>query len=1204
MPTKPKSKASQNLFEDDDILDSLFNDDSKQPTRSKGARVGRPNVSSPTNSMFSRMAEEVRRDDLESSDVSEADPSDVLKNLKDMDDLEADLFPSRKKPPLQTKSVGNEDPVKDSAVLESNANLEGADEATGGGKKPNTAPSSSAHKYNDFFDLDDPLADSLDDLLPDETRPEPKARQSKPDKSVPPASASSPVLRSQTTKTAKKEDKDDLLDALGFERHKDDPRKKESPLWSSKEKSEAPQRPRTRIQDILDASTSARLPTGERKDEKLQQEKNHSLKDPFVEDDLTFGSYQPTLVTTPEGRQSRRQSVRFSTEDVRVSSPEKKPQPSTPPTSRHRNSAEWLGLTANDELDDLEEGSKAVKSSAPSPKVPSSPVVERKSSLAGNQAASVARMTEDAPNFKQSRSEVSKGKMKDEEEEYDWLEGALSRKKALSEAKAPKQGESLQIESVVSNQDKAAPFRDREETVTSIGDTSPVAHSTPIREEKPSQEGINSSSYQSALTVNTDSPTVQCPVPSSPAAPPLHHTLSSSHSPDRPPRVASLVVDSSVGNSHPLSQFSQLASNERSDMPRKPTSGESLQKPGLPGPSSAALPASPQRNPTKGTSSTVQQQVSFTADNLQQLLLQQQMMQTQLLGLGSAADTGALQRLKEKEQQHGECQALQARIIQLEGEVKMLQLERDQSQMILENIQHRHKQNMQLLENTHKTRVKLLEESAAQRETRARLECEELMERLATLTRSAEQERSELQAQYHRKLAQAQQDRDREVERLRDLQRKSILEMKKDHEEQLQRLKRLKDEEIDAVTSATSQTRSLTGVIEQMEQFSSRLGELSSRVESTHEHTAHGLEQGARHRDEQLRIMQERLAQQQKAMAEERTYLKEIISRMDSQISEQQRQLEKERWKVTAEQAKAESTQRGLEEERRVFTMQISMEREELERAKSSLLEEQKSVMQHCAEERRKLAAEWAHFHTQEKQRHDKAEREVNSLLERREGSIIGLVQEQADLKLRMAELKQKEMAVTQEKETLARLKEELDREKETASSMALRLKTRAEEVEAFSKLAAEKYEEGERALLEAKRVESDHVTRLRNIQVQTENLRQQEQRILKERMKGKHLQEDTERLREYSTISPLPHIIPPILTDSVPVFPSFPEPTSVRNNPSNPLDNYQSMTLEASLALWKYTAEKDREFLLEEQIFLENLKKKSYKFNADSKTC
>lgn len=56
-------------------------------------------------------------------------------------------------------------------------------------------------------------------------------------------------------------------------------------------------------------------------------------------------------------------------------------------------------------------------------------------------------------------------------------------------------------------------------------------------------------------------------------------------------------------------------------------------------------------------------------------------------------------------------------------------------------------------------------------------------------------------------------------------------------------------------------------------------------------------------------------------------------------------------------------------------------------------MEEQKSVMQHCAEERRKLAAEWAHFHAQEKQRHDKAERQVSSLLEKREGSIISLAQ-------------------------------------------------------------------------------------------------------------------------------------------------------------------------------------------------------------------
>lgn len=62
----------------------------------------------------------------------------------------------------------------------------------------------------------------------------------------------------------------------------------------------------------------------------------------------------------------------------------------------------------------------------------------------------------------------------------------------------------------------------------------------------------------------------------------------------------------------------------------------------------------------------------------------------------------------------------------------------------------------------------------------------------------------------------------------------------------------------------------------------------------------------------------------------------------------------------------------------------------------SALLEEQQQVMQRCAEERRKLAAEWTQFHTQEKLRQERAEREASRALERdahREGSIISFAQ-------------------------------------------------------------------------------------------------------------------------------------------------------------------------------------------------------------------
>ncbi|XP_063327600.1 fas-binding factor 1-like isoform X2 [Pelmatolapia mariae] len=1214
MATKPKGKASKSSFRDD-LLDSLLDDD-KQPVRTKASRDG---------PMYSMLAQEIKMDgaDTEDSDVSAADPSDILKSMKDMDDMDADLFASKKKPssaPAQTKPLVSEGPKEDSAVLESNA--EGADEPTKGGKKPNSAPLSTARSYKKFTfsDLDDPL----DDLLPGDSKPDLKSSFSKPEKSVPSPSAS-PMLKNETTKATKKgeltfeDDKDGLMDALGFDSDKNNPKKKETPLWSPKERADAPQRPRTRIDEILESFTSPRLlerpPTGERKDElqsqeQPQQEKTSAGKEPRLDDDLTFGSYQPTLGSTSEGRQSRRQSVRFSTEDMSVSTPEKKPKPTTPTSSRQRNSADWLGLKTEGEPVYLEEGVEKTKNPAEASKSPSSPLLERKPSFTGSHSTSVEKAPEEssAPadkTIKQAKPEVSKTQRKEGDDEDDWLAGALSRRKALSalntEAKPSKQEESF-TDFSVSKQVTSQTPKSREDTLPSIKETSdtfpgrlsPAAHSTPVREERPNH-------------VKEYTPTGECYPPSTLASSPpnpLHPSTLSSPCPsvysasDTGPLLASAV---SISQPQLQSKPHHFPSSTGSKVLTEPTqaSYETLQQLPLPSPLSTALPGTmwfPQQNAMLNTSPAFPQQASFSADSLQQLLLQNQLMQTQLLGLGGVVDAGLLQRLKEKEQP-ADYQALQARLIQLEGQVKTLQLERDQSQMMLESMQQRHKQDMELLENAHKARVKLLEDSVAQRETQARHECEDLMERLATVTRVAEKERSELQAQYQRKMAQAQQERDCEVERLKDLQRKSILEMKRDYEDQIHRLKRLKEEEIDAVTSATSQTRSVAGVIEKMEQFSSRLGELSSRVESTHEHTAHGLEQEARHRDEQLRTMQGHLAQQQKAMAEEKAYLKDIISRMDTQLKEQQRQLEKERWKMTAEQAKAESTQRSLEEERRVLTTQISVEREELERAKSALLEEQKSVMQHCADERRKLAAEWALFHAQEKQRHERAEREVSSLLEKREGSIISLAQEQADLKLRTAELKQKELAVAREREALEELREELDREKERLSSTALRLKTRAQEVEAFSKLAAEKYEEGERALQEAKRLEAEHEARLRNIHTQTEHLRQQEQRILKEQIRLSHLHKDTERLRQNPPLTPLPQIIAPVLPDSVSELPAtlnVPPPVSFTGS--------QSMALQANLALWRYTAEKDREYLQEEQFFLENLKKKSYRssFSTD----
>ncbi|XP_064322952.1 fas-binding factor 1 isoform X4 [Phalacrocorax carbo] len=564
----------------------------------------------------------------------------------------------------------------------------------------------------------------------------------------------------------------------------------------------------------------------------------------------------------------------------------------------------------------------------------------------------------------------------------------------------------------------------------------------------------------------------------------------------------------------------------------------------------------------------------------------------------------------------------QARVAELESRVRTLELERTQHKLLLESLQQRHQEDLDLLESAHRSRVKVVEETYGQREERLRREKEQLAAQLLSQSQDAEQARAELVAQHQQRLAVLEQRSTLELERLQELQRASVQEMRKDHEEQLQRLKRLKDQEIDALTSATSHTRSLNGVIEQMEKFSSDLHDLSHKVEATHHTTSQELAMGARQRDRQLKVLQDRLSQQQRDMEEERSRLQEVIAKMEARLGEQTRLLEQERWRATAEQSKVESLQHSLEEQRRVMTQQLSMERAELERAKSALLEEQKSVMQKCSEERRKLAAEWAEFHTRQQLSKERMERDMDRALQmdsQREGTIMSLAKEQAELKIRGRELKAKEEQLARDRELLDEAWQELRLEKEKVNGAALRIRQREEEIKSMTKLSSQKYEEGERALKEACRMESEHETKLQVMQQHLEQLKQQEQRLHQERLSMAHQRRQLEQLREElpnkpvmlltadqdlgaptnglsSTLFPLTVAAPYARA----LVPGFLPPVRVlpRHSPGGSRESLAMAgptELYAKLLLLKHRAQQDRDFLEDEQFFLETLKKASY---------
>lgn len=104
--------------------------------------------------------------------------------------------------------------------------------------------------------------------------------------------------------------------------------------------------------------------------------------------------------------------VRFSTEDVSVHSPEHKPKPSTRAV---RPRSDWLGLKQEEEEEKMKEEPKQ-----PAPEIlkpPASPsLTARKETPA------------DPPAAPSSPKTVSRPVKRDEEDE-DWLAGALSRRK-------------------------------------------------------------------------------------------------------------------------------------------------------------------------------------------------------------------------------------------------------------------------------------------------------------------------------------------------------------------------------------------------------------------------------------------------------------------------------------------------------------------------------------------------------------------------------------------------------------------------------------------------------------------------------------------------------------------------------------------------------------------------------------------------------
>ncbi|XP_064608004.1 fas-binding factor 1 homolog [Liolophura sinensis] len=556
-----------------------------------------------------------------------------------------------------------------------------------------------------------------------------------------------------------------------------------------------------------------------------------------------------------------------------------------------------------------------------------------------------------------------------------------------------------------------------------------------------------------------------------------------------------------------------------------------------------------------------------------------------------------------------------------ETKVRKLEIELECLQSRCDVNHRRYEEELTAMEMSYKNRIKVLEDSQHKLEERWNEENERLLSKHMSRLKELEQEKVNME----RRIESVEKEKAEEVERVRETQRKMIAELKREYEESLDRLRAVKKQEIDNIANSHSAAKSLQAVMQQVSSNAKDLGDLQYKIENWSKMGLDEREIFIRTKDEQLSMLQKRLDKQQEENGNERVRLQDLIMRLEKQLADQSRTLDEEKWKLRQEQSKLVSAQSSLEEDRRSWMEQQAREMAALDKAKDSLLQEQKMILSQLYEERRTMAEERNQLTAAQRAQREREQQHSIKYVKadaEYEVTMKSVSEERARSEARQRELAKTEEHIRAQQASLDTEKLRLQQEQNRLSELALQLKQRSAEVERMASTAQQAKQDGTQALREAQKLQADQNHRVSQQQAQLTSLRNKEKDIAEERVMLSKEKKEVEDLRRsmlcvncrtpvrdmgpspthhsfsspagvpYSSPARTPSGVPvvsPLRTDLLTVQPGV----QVSANAVQAIS--ASIEADKSFRLWKTQAEKDKEYLMEESMFLETIKQFPY---------
>lgn len=536
----------------------------------------------------------------------------------------------------------------------------------------------------------------------------------------------------------------------------------------------------------------------------------------------------------------------------------------------------------------------------------------------------------------------------------------------------------------------------------------------------------------------------------------------------------------------------------------------------------------------------------------------------------------------------------------LQSMINSLQLDKEQLSKSVEALKARHEEEIKALESSQKTQKNAAEESFKNQEKRLKEEFEVKIHNLESQLKDLTKEKEDIIASHKEKTDELKKDHQQEIKRLKDLHSQAVSAMKEDHENALSRLKQLKDQEVEAISSTQVYAKSLQHLTDQLEARASELASLQLKVDDRHQRSLQERQNLLDAKDKELKELKKKLDRQLEESEEERVRLQQLVLRLESRLQQVTKEGEEEKWNLQQTQAKLEIQKKILDEEHNQTVQKIEREKEKLRIAQESLLQEQKAVLLQLAQERQQLSSEKVEMEILAKRlREDETRLQSIRLKEEanKEAERRSLQREKENLEMERARVRQETHRIQIDRDEVERDRRQLQVEKDKLSDQNYNLHRRTQDIEDMSKNAKRMKKEAEVALSLTNRKETDQSAQLEQINQNLSALRAKETQILAE----KGVLAEERKLLETKKDSLL--CVSCKLSLSRPLSAFMPEASMQPMPPALPFPNIRAVlgipnpaNIDPSLLWWYVTAHKDKEYLTDEQLFLQSLRESSRK--------